>query len=358
MASGAASPGPLQYHNWIRIAREHGELTLGVDVLLRLSAVLGIHQALGILFQTEGEGVGWLRAPHAATVFGGRPPIELILSGGQDGLLTVRRFLDAARAGSTWSRTRRMPVSSPIPTPTSSSGDGGFAPAPQPTHRLIPSRFPPIGLFETVTEAADLEAVMELAGWTNDRLVTERVRRLPRDEWVYGRPNASIVMAAFLHSAPSGGRFSAPELGAWYAAAAIETAAAEVGHHLRREAVARRVPEMRREFRQYAAHLAGSYRDIRGLAAERPELYAPDSYAASQIFGERVRAAGEAGILYDSVRHAGGVNVVAHRPRNVLDVVQADHFEIGVTAVGRTVEVRRLGSGGSYPQNSSANQVK
>jgi hypothetical protein len=34
-------------------------------------------------------------------------------------------------------------------------------------------------------------------------------------------------------------RFNGPELGAWYAADDIRTAAAEVGHHLRRETVAR-----------------------------------------------------------------------------------------------------------------------
>ena len=51
-----------------------------------------------------------------------------------------------------------------------------------PTFRLvIPSRFPPIGAFETVSSADDLEAVMELEGWTNDRLVKERLARLSRD---------------------------------------------------------------------------------------------------------------------------------------------------------------------------------
>ncbi|MBN9331993.1 RES family NAD+ phosphorylase, partial [Devosia sp.] len=110
------------------------------------------------------------------------------------------------------------------------------APAPQPSFRLIPSQFPPIGLFDTVSRAADLEAVMELAGWTNDRLVAERIKRLPQDEWAFGRPNSSIVMAAFLHAAPGGGRFSGPDLGAWYAAVSVETGLAEVAHHLRREA--------------------------------------------------------------------------------------------------------------------------
>ena len=78
-----------------------------------------------------------------------------------------------------------------------------FAPAPRPAHRLIPSQFPPIGLFDTVATPADLAAVMDLAGWTNDRLVADRIARLPRDEWVYGRPNASIVMASFLHVSPA-----------------------------------------------------------------------------------------------------------------------------------------------------------
>jgi hypothetical protein len=51
---------------------------------------------------------------------------------------------------------------------------------------------------------------MELVGWTNDRLVAERIARLPENEWVYGVPNASIVMAAFLHVAPGGMRFNGP----------------------------------------------------------------------------------------------------------------------------------------------------
>jgi hypothetical protein len=217
-----------------------------------------------------------------------------------------------------------------------------LSPAPHPTHRLIPSRFPPIGLFDTVATAADLAAVMELAGWTNDRLVAERIGRLPRSEWVYGRANASIVMAAFLHVAPAGMRFDEGVLGAWYAAGELPTAVAEVAHHLRREAVARRVPEMARTYRSYQARLAGGYLDIRGEMAARPEIYAPDSYAASQPFGERVRASATAGILYDSVRRRGGVNAVAYRPSRILDVVQAEHFEIRVTAAARRIEVRRL----------------
>lgn len=215
--------------------------------------------------------------------------------------------------------------------------------APVPAHRLIPSQFPPIGLFDTVARAADLDAVMDLVGWTNDRLVAERVARLPRSEWVFGRPNASIVMAAFLHAPPSGARFSGPDLGAWYAAARIETAITEVAHHLRREAFARRLPITSRRYRAYRCRLLGSYRDIRGL--EDRGLYASASYAESQKFGEGLRAAGEDGLIYDSLRHQGGVAICAYRPSKVLDVVQAEHFDIAVEVASATIRVKRLAAG-------------
>lgn len=92
-------PSRSTYHNWCRTVRENGAITLDLDVLARISAVLGIHQSLGVLFSSEKLGVGWLRGPHNATVFGGRPPLDLVTSGSQDGLLTVRRFLDGARGG-------------------------------------------------------------------------------------------------------------------------------------------------------------------------------------------------------------------------------------------------------------------
>ena len=217
-----------------------------------------------------------------------------------------------------------------------------YADAPRPAHRLIPSRFPPIGLFDTVATAADLSAVMELVGWTNDRLVAHRLGRLHQTEWVYGRPNASIVMASFLHVSPMGMRFNGPELGAWYAAAEVRTAIIEVAHHLRREAVDRAVPRLERTYRAYTCTLAGSHLDITGQQAARSELYRPDSYAGSQPFGEAVRAAGGAGILYDSLRHLGGVNVVTYRPPNVLDVVQSEHFEVTVEASSTRIEARKL----------------
>jgi uncharacterized protein (DUF2384 family) len=92
-------PSRSTYYNWVKAVRGHRDITLDVDVLTRISAVLGIHQALGVLQPDERAAVSWLRTPHEALVFGGRPPMALLACGTQDGLMTVRRFLDAARGG-------------------------------------------------------------------------------------------------------------------------------------------------------------------------------------------------------------------------------------------------------------------
>lgn len=204
--------------------------------------------------------------------------------------------------------------------------------APRPCHRVVPSRFPPVNAFETVASAADIAAVMELEGWTNDRLVEHRLRRLPENQWVGGRPNASVVMAAFLHGSPNGSRFASPHLGAWYAAATAKTALVEVASAVRREVVLSALSELTADYRGYLAELGGTYVDIRGAA---PDLHDPNSHSAGQVFGESVRSSDLAGISYDSVRDTGGWNIVCYRPQLVLDVRQGQHWRIRVGATGK-----------------------
>lgn len=74
--------------------------------------------------------------------------------------------------------------------------------APQRTICPIPSRYPPINTFETVTTARGLATVLELEGWINDRLVSPRLKHLPRSEWLLRPANASVIMAVSLHAAP------------------------------------------------------------------------------------------------------------------------------------------------------------
>jgi len=53
-----------------------------------------------------------------------------------------------------------------------------------------------------------------------------------------------------------------------------------------------------------------------------------------------VRCSGD-GIVYDSLRHAGGVNVVAYRPRKIREITQCEHYELTVPLTGKIV-ARRL----------------
>jgi hypothetical protein len=92
-------PGRSTFHAWRGKAQQGSAITLPLDTLLRLSAVLGIYKGARLVFARQGDDLAWLTAPNAAPTFGGQPPMALITSGTQDGLLLVRRYLDAWRGG-------------------------------------------------------------------------------------------------------------------------------------------------------------------------------------------------------------------------------------------------------------------
>jgi hypothetical protein len=93
------SPARSTYHNWVSKAQAGHRISLPLDTLLRISAILGVHKDLRILFGDAQRGVQWLRAANAAPLFGGQCPLDLILSGAQAGIVDVRRFLDSWRGG-------------------------------------------------------------------------------------------------------------------------------------------------------------------------------------------------------------------------------------------------------------------
>ena len=197
------------------------------------------------------------------------------------------------------------------------------------THRLIPSRYPPVGVFDIIAASEDLASIIELEGWTNDRISAELgvIGRIPSAEWVVGRPMASVIMAAFCHPDPQGARFNGADLGAWYAARLLETAHAEVIHHRTVELEEIGVRDARLQMREYLADMDAAFHDIRSDDPAFAPLYDPGSYVASQAFAQSLRAGGSNGVLYRSVRHSGGECVACFRPLLVTNVRQAAHFE-------------------------------
>src|SRR2546427_13258125 len=77
----------------------------------------------------------------------------------------------------------------------------------RPSHRVVPSRFPPVGLFDRVAAPEDLEAVFALEAMTNDRLREEAgAPSLFAEEGRRARPGTTPLMAGFTHPQPWGGR--------------------------------------------------------------------------------------------------------------------------------------------------------
>jgi hypothetical protein len=93
-------PSRSTFHSWVTKVRRGNDITLSVDELTRISAVLGIYKALRILFPRDADASLWLRSANNGPIFGGQTPLALIVSGTQDGLIQVRRYLDAWRGGS------------------------------------------------------------------------------------------------------------------------------------------------------------------------------------------------------------------------------------------------------------------
>lgn len=190
--------------------------------------------------------------------------------------------------------------------------------------RLVPSRFPPQGVFDRIARPEDLEALFALESLTNPRLREElgQLELVPRERRISG-PGTQPVMAAFTHLNPAGSRFSDGSYGVFYAARTLETAVAETMHHRARFMAATSEPAMRIEMRCYRTSIRGRLHDLRrGWSA----MLDPDDYGPPQALARRLRSEGAEGVVYPSVRHAGGECVGVFQPDLVAPCVQASHL--------------------------------
>jgi RES domain len=197
----------------------------------------------------------------------------------------------------------------------------------QPCFRVISSRFPPIDLFERVASPEDWEALYWLESLTNPRLRDEvgEIELVPKEDRVFG-PGASIIMAPFTHLNPDGSRFADDTFGAFYAAASLDTSIAETRYHREVFLRATRQGPLELDMRTYLTDVAANFHDIRGKRDRMPDIYDPDSYVASQKLARTLRLAGSNGVVFDSVRHAGGQCLAIYRPRLIQNCRQGTHL--------------------------------
>jgi hypothetical protein len=196
-----------------------------------------------------------------------------------------------------------------------------------PSWRIIPSRFPPIQLFERVTDPTDLDTVLALESLTNDRVRAEvgQLDLIPQADRLAG-PGTSAIMAAFTHLNPDGSRFSDGSYGVYYAGKTLETSIAETRYHREQFMLATNEPPMELDMRVYLTDLDAQLHDIRGLRDALPAIYAANDYSASQALGKRLRDQNSWGIAYDSVRQDGGECIGVFRPPALRNCRQERHL--------------------------------
>ncbi len=197
-----------------------------------------------------------------------------------------------------------------------------------PAHRVIPTRFPAIDLFERVASMQDFDALYALEAMTNDRIRDEvgDISLVPPEERLFGE-GSSPIMSAFTHLNPQGSRFSDGSYGVFYCARKKETAIAETRYHQALFMADTDEPPMRLQMRLYTVSAKGQVADLRDARRTDPRIVDPDSYSYAQGIGRTLRNEGALGILYPSVRHTGGQCLAGLRPSLLKNCVHAAYLE-------------------------------
>jgi RES domain-containing protein len=197
-----------------------------------------------------------------------------------------------------------------------------------------------------LADADDQAALAEIEGATSGRLVAEArgLGDVSPHELVHGVPHTAHINAAFAYARPRAlNRFNGPDRGAWYAALDVETCLAEVAFHLTRFLADTGVYEAVVDYAELFASFAGMFLDLRD-APTHPALD-PDparGYPAGNRLAGAALAQGLNGILYPSVRHAGGTCIAALVPHAVQSVAQGDMWRL-VWAGSPDPAVSRIG---------------
>lgn len=193
-------------------------------------------------------------------------------------------------------------------------------------HRLVPSHFPPIDLFENVSNPEDLALIFAIESLTNDRLKEETgdLTLVPLEDRVSG-VGSTPLMAAFTHISPKKPtRFTDnTSYGVYYGARELDTAFSETMHHREKFLSATNEPDTDVTMRDYINKIALELHDITG---DSYQVLQQESYALPQFFAKKLRSAGSNGLLYNSVRNSGGLCVAIFKPKALTIPIQGSHY--------------------------------
>ena len=189
---------------------------------------------------------------------------------------------------------------------------------------------PPV--LSQLVDADELAALAEIEGATSNRLMAQNrgTANVQAYELIYGVPHAAFINASFAYAKPrETSRFNGAERGAWYAALDLDTCLAEVRHHLTEALAQTGVYEAVVDYAELYASFAGEFVDLRPHSDHmclHPEQGV--GYPAGHALADAARARGLNGIIYPSVRHAGGTCIAALFPHAVQSVAQGDVYRM------------------------------
>jgi hypothetical protein len=179
------------------------------------------------------------------------------------------------------------------------------------TVRVIAHRRNEDRIADRLTSVTDRAALDEIEALTNPR------RRF------YGSDGNEMVIASFAYSGAS--RFTDGSYGVYYAGFDQRTAIAESAYHTQRFLAYTQTRATVVYKRVLTADIKGAYDDVRALQPSDP-IYDPDpnNYAAAQAYALALYARNVVdGVVYASVRAAGGTCVAAFRPRLLANCTTA-----------------------------------
>lgn len=215
----------------------------------------------------------------------------------------------------------------------------------RPSYRVVPSRFPPIDLFERVATPGDRDLLNQLEGETSSRLREEAgdIHMVREEDRRYG-PGWTPVMAAFCYFSAQGSRFSDGTFGVYYCAMSEATAIAETRYHAERFLRDSSEPPMQLQQRVYLSDLNGRLHDLRGNPDATP-LLDLDDWQAGQVFGRQIRDAQADGIVYPSVRDPDGECAAVLRPPVLSATRQGRHlgYEWDGERIRHILEIKLIG---------------
>ena len=198
----------------------------------------------------------------------------------------------------------------------------------QKAYRMVPSKYPPISLFDDVADQETFDALYAVQARVNPRIRNDlgEITLVPESERPYGIRGFNYAVAPFTHLSADGSRFSNGDFGVFYCARERVGAVDETVYHMEKWLGYTKMEPQDISMRCLKADFSATGLDIRSSRWRDHEYHAPDNYTSARQLGLEAKRAGREAIFYQSVRHPGVDCYALLTPRVIHSVIQSTHY--------------------------------